>query len=347
MTLPLRVALIGYGKAGRLLHAPLIGVEPGLDLVAVVTGNPGRAASARADRPGVHVVDRVERLWEHASELDLVVVATANVAHESLAVAALERGLHVVVDKPLARNAAAARGLVALAASHGRQLHVFMNRRWDSDFLTVRSVVEAGDLGAVHRVESRFERWRPSTRGMWRESAEPAQMGGLLYDLGPHLVDQLLLLLGPVESVYCELGSRRDPNTADDDVFVALTHESGVISHAWASSLAAHQGPRWRLLGSRGAFVVDGLDSQEARLASGELPGPGWGQEPQERWGSLLPQGTLVPAQPGEWPRFYEGVVAAVAAQGSPPVSAADAVRALEVLDAARESARTGAVTLI
>jgi scyllo-inositol 2-dehydrogenase (NADP+) len=344
MSPDLSVALVGYGLAGRVFHAPLIEATPGLRLATVVTSNEQRVAQVNADLPGTEVIGDVAAVWHDADEYDLVVVATANVAHEPLARAALEHGLNVLVDKPLAKDVHAARALVDLAGRHHRQLHVFQNRRWDSDFRTMRALVEDGALGRVHRFESRFERWRPEPVGAWRESAEAAEMGGLLYDLGAHLVDQAVQLLGPVESVYAEMRPVRDPDAADDDTFVALRHHSQAVTHLWASSVAAHLGPRLRVLGSRGAYVVDGLDSQESRLRAGERPGPGWGEEPPEHWGRLLPSGEVIPSLPGAWPDYYRAVERSLRGAGHPPVEIDGVLSAIAVLDAARESASRGCV---
>lgn len=344
MSTDLRVALVGYGLAGRSFHAPLIETTPGLTLASVVTSDDERAAQVRADLPGTEVIGHVTSVWHDADEYDLVVVATANVAHEPLASAALDHGLNVLVDKPLARDRHAARALVDLARRHHRQLHVFQNRRWDSDFRTLRALVEDGALGRVHRFESRFERWRPEPAGVWRESADPADMGGLLYDLGAHLVDQAIQLLGPVEAVYAEMRSVRDPDAADDDTFVALQHHSSAVTHIWASAVAAHLGPRLRALGSRGGYVVAGLDSQESRLRAGERPAPGWGEEPPERWGRLLPSGNVIPSLPGAWPDYYSAVERSLRGLGHPPVDLDGVLSSIAVLDAARESASRGSV---
>jgi predicted dehydrogenase len=339
-----RVALLGYGLAGRVFHGPLIDVEPTLRLTTIVTSDASRAAQAAQAHPHATVVPSAQAVWDAADEYDLVVVATPNVAHRPQAEAALRHGLPVVVDKPLAADTESARAIVELAASVGRQLHVFQNRRLDSDVRTVRALLEEGRLGHVHRLESRFERWRPQPSHAWRESADPADGGGLLLDLGSHLVDQALVLLGPAVAVYAEARSRRDPQGADDDVFVALHHRSGAVSHLWASALAGQQGPRFRVLGSQGAYVVEHLDSQEQRLAAGERPGPGWGLEPEQHWGRLYPSGEVVPTLPGAWPEFYARVAASLRGEAPPPVEPASVLATMLVLDAARASARTGQV---
>ena len=195
----------------------------------------------------------------------------------------------------------------------------------------------------MHRYESRFERWRPRPRpGAWREETPPERGGGVLLDLGAHLVDQALRLFGPVRDVYGEVAARRG-GAADDDSFVALRHESGVESHLWASSVAAAPGPRLRVLGGEGAYVVDGVDGQEAALAAGERPRPGepWGREPPQRWGRLVvgDASEPVPSEPGDWPRFYAELEAALRDGAPPPVDPADAVTVLELLERARRSA--------
>jgi predicted dehydrogenase len=208
--------------------------------------------------------------------------------------------------------------------------------------------VDEGELGEVVRLESRFERWRPEVRpGAWRERAAPEEGGGLLLDLGSHLIDQALVLLGPVEAVYAELDRRRSGAGADDDAFVALRHRSGARSHLWMSHAAGQGGSRFRVQGSRAAWVKHGLDVQEAALRAGAVPGgPGWGEEPPERWGLLGAGAELrpVPTEPGDYPRFYSALVRAIREGGPPPVSAGEAVAGLAVIEAARESARTGDV---
>jgi scyllo-inositol 2-dehydrogenase (NADP+) len=338
----LGVALLGYGLAGAVFHAPLIASVPGLRLAVVVTSNPERAARATREHPGVVVLDAAEQVWEQAGELDLVVVATPNRTHAPLALAAMEAGLPVVVDKPMAVDAAEGQALVDRARARGLLLTVFQNRRWDGDLLTVRRLLDEGALGRVWRFESRFERWRPTPKTGWRETGGPEDAGGMLNDLGSHVVDQALHLFGPASLVYGELDRRRPGMRVDDDAFVALTHTSGVRSHLWMSSVAAQLGPRLRVLGDRAAYVKHGLDGQEEALRAGRRPdGPGWGEEPPDRWGLLgtEEQARPVPTEPGAYQRFYEGLVTALRDQAPPPVEPADAVAALRVLDAARRSA--------
>ncbi|MET7937747.1 Gfo/Idh/MocA family oxidoreductase [Streptomyces sp. NPDC005322] len=347
---PARVGLIGYGLAGSVFHAPLIAATEGLVLDTIVTSSPERQRQARAEHPDVRLADSADELWGRADELDLIVIASPNRTHVPLARAALEAGLPVVVDKPLAATAAEAEELAALADARGLLLSVFQNRRWDNDFLTLRKLMADGALGEVQRFESRFERWRPQLKGGWRESGDPAEAGGLLYDLGSHLVDQALTLFGPVVSVYAEVDVRRPGAQTDDDTFVALTHANGVRSHLWMSAITAQLGPRFRVLGSQAGYVKYGLDPQEAALREGLRPGAPaaepWGAEPESTWGRLgagesplTGGGVPVPTLPGDYPAYYAAIATALREGTPPPVTAAEAAAALRVLEAARQSA--------
>ncbi|MEU5833344.1 Gfo/Idh/MocA family oxidoreductase [Streptomyces diacarni] len=348
---PLRVGLLGFGLAGSVFHAPLIATTPGLALDTVVTSDPERRERAReAGSPGdeVRTLPSADDLFADPDGLDLVVVATPNRTHVRLAHHALDAGLPVVVDKPLAPTAAEARELAAKAEAKGLLLAPFQNRRWDNDFLTLRSLLAEDALGEVHRFESRFERWRPLPKGGWRESGDPQEVGGLLYDLGSHLVDQALTLFGPAASVYAEADVRRPGAEADDDTFIALTHESGVHSHLWMSATASRLGPRFRVLGSRAGYVKYGLDPQENALREGARPAEGapWGVEPQDAWGTLgaLEDTRAVPTLDGDYPAFYDAIATALREGTPPPVTAHEAAAALQVLETARSFTRARTV---
>lgn len=334
------VALIGYGVAGEVFHAPLISTTSGLRLATVVTGDPHRAGRA-ATRYDVPVLARAEELWSRGG-VGLVVVAAPNAAHVPLARQALDAGVPVVLDKPLAATAQAARDVVQAAAAAGVMLSVFQNRRWDGDLLTVRRLLAEGRLAGVTRFESRFERWRPAPKPGWRESGGPEDGGGLLLDLGSHLVDQALLLFGPVATVYAELDRRRPGVAVEDDVLISLRHRSGVRSQLWMSAVAALGGPRFRVLGASGGYVKYGLDGQEEALRAGRGPTePDWGAEPPSAWGRFGTdaESAVVPTERGDYPAFYAGMVAALRDGVPPPVDPADALVGLEILDAARRSA--------
>ncbi len=344
----IRVGLIGYGLAGAVFHAPLIGSTPGMALHSVVTSDPERQAQAKARDPDIRIHDRVDPLWERPGDLDLVVVATPNRFHVPLGIAALEAGLPVVIDKPMAPTADEGRRLIAAAEERGLLLSVFQNRRWDGDFLTVRKLLSEDALGPVVRFESRFNRWRPALqRGAWRERGDPEEAGGLLFDLGSHLIDQAVQLFGPPLSVYAEVDRRRAGAEVDDDVFVALRHGHGVRSHLWMSVLAAIPGPRMRVLGLQAAYEKHGLDGQEEALDEGSRPDdPAWGREPPERWGRLSTgdDARTVETEPGAYAEFYRRVGGSLRDGEPPPVDPEDAVAVLEIIGAAFESARTGHV---
>ncbi|MFE6195627.1 Gfo/Idh/MocA family oxidoreductase [Streptomyces sp. NPDC057838] len=350
----LRVGLVGYGLAGSVFHAPLIAATEGLVLDTVVTSNPERQQQARAEFPDVRLAASPDELFARAAELDLIVVASPNKTHVPLATTALEAGLPVVVDKPVAGTAAEARALAALAEERGLLLSVFQNRRWDNDFLTLRKLLAEGELGDVWRFESRFERWRPKPKGGWRESGDPAEIGGLLYDLGSHVVDQALVLFGPATAVYAETDVRRPGAETDDDTFIALTHASGVRSHLYVSATTAQLGPRFRVLGSRAGYVKYGLDPQEAALREGRRPGADWGVEPESLWGRVgsgespvTGGGRTEPTLPGDYPAYYAAVAQALLAGAPNPVTALEAAAALDVLEAARRSAREKTVVTL
>jgi scyllo-inositol 2-dehydrogenase (NADP+) len=343
---PIRTAVIGYGLAGSVFHAPLIAATEGLVLTAVVTGHPQRADAARERYPDVRVVPTAEALLADPGDLDLVVVAAPNSRHVPLGLDALDAGLPVVIDKPVAATVAQAARLRDTAAAKNLLVSVFHNRRWDGDARTVRKLLDDGDLGTVHRFESRYERWRPQIKaGVWRERPEPEQAGGLLYDLGSHLIDQALVLFGPARSVYAEVARVRPGALVDDDVFIALTHTGGTRSHLWASSTAADLGPRFRVLGSAGAYVKCGMDVQEDALRAGGSPAdPGWGEEPQAAWGRYgTPGQTIrVPTLPGAYQAYYAGVRDALRGEAPPPVTIEQAIDVQAVIEAAQRSARDG-----
>ncbi len=338
----LRVALIGYGLGGEAFHAPLIACTPGMQLATVVTTDPERRARVARAYPRARLEDSPAAVWQRAREHDLVVITTSNRSHVPLALDALAAGLSVVVDKPFAATPADARRVIEEARRRGKLAIPYHNRRWDSELLTVKRLLAEGVLGEVFRFESRLERWRPVPKEGWRELAAPEEAGGLLYDLGSHLIDQALHAFGPVTHVYAELDRRRPGVLVDDDVHLALTHASGVHSHLAATVISAIHTARIRVLGSKAAYCQMHLDAQEEALRAGHTPREaGWGEVAPERWGLLGVGADARPvrSEPGAYHRFYEGVVAAVRDGAPPPVDPADAVRGLEIIEAAQRSA--------
>ena len=347
-TAPIHVAVVGFGLAGAVFHAPLIASTPGMELGSVVTSDPERQARARKEYQDVAVLAELTDLWAAASDHDLVVIGTPNRFHVPIALRALEEGLHVVIDKPMAPTAAEGRKVVADAKARGLLLTVFQNRRWDGDFLTLRRLLDEGALGDVVRFESRFERWRPAVRpDAWRERSEAQEAGGLLFDLGAHLIDQAVQLFGPPTRVYAEVDRSRPGAEVDDDTFVALEHAKGVRSHLWMNVLAAIRDPRMRVLGLTGTYEKYGLDVQEEALANGIRPGdPDWGLERADAWGRLVTVDgeRTVETEAGAYEKFYAGVVEAVRSSGPPPVDPLGSVEVLRIIEAAFDSARSGSV---
>ncbi|WP_266160636.1 oxidoreductase [Dyella silvatica] len=342
MAAPTRIALIGYGFVGKTFHAPLIAAVDGLELTVVASRD---ADKVHADLPAVEVIADAYRAVadEH---VDLVVIASPNDTHAPLARAALEAGKHVVVDKPFTLDLAAARELAALAARHGRVLSVFQNRRWDSDYLGVRQVIEQGLLGRLAHVESHFDRFRPEPRVRWRESAGAG--GGLWYDLGPHLIDQALQLFGLPQRIQAHMAIQRDGGQATDWAQVLLDYGSlRVILHA--SMLVAGGGARFILHGSRGSLLKPLADRQEAQLLAGVRPGAaGWGEDPDDMlFYDGSGQVSRLPTPAGDQRRYYAMLRDALCGQGANPVSPLQAITVMAVLEAAIEAATSGrSVTL-
>lgn len=334
MSRPLRVGVVGYGLGGRTFHVP-VARAAGLEISHVATSNPQRVAQVRAEVPEARIVASLAELLAESDPPDVVVLTSPSGLHAEQAHEVIDAGLPVIVDKPLATDAASARHVVEHAERAEVPLTVYQNRRWDDEQRTLRAVLTAGDLGQVHRFERRWERWRPEPLDRWKEN-DPVG-GGLLLDLGTHLVDAAVELFGPVARVYAEV--RGVKSTADDDVFLALTHRSGVASHLTASGLAGAPGPRTRVLGDRGAFLVTSFEGEESPfsvLDRGVTGDGGWLVHGAE----LSP----VPTAPGEHADFYRGVQAWLRDGAPAPVDPWDAVRTARVLDAARESARLGQV---
>ncbi len=339
LTTPVRFGLVGYGFGGRWFHAPLLAAAPECAVLGVVTSSAERRALVEQDSPGRATFGSLEELARAGAEA--VAISTPAATHSELTDQALELGLAVVCDKPFALDAASARRSVQLAERLGLALSPYQNRRWDSDFLTVRRLAADGRLGDIVRFESRFERLAP-------DDGPGTSGGGTLLDFGSHLVDQALILLGPVDAVYAEWRLRE--NGLDDDVFLALRHANGARSHLWGSWSQSAPGPRFRVTGTIGSYVNRTLmDVQEDLLLAGHTPGTlraEWGAEPAKRWGRVYrgDDGETVPTEHGAWDTFYPSFARAVRGLGPLPVDPWDAVASATVLDAARRSATEGVV---
>lgn len=329
---PVRIGLIGYGYAGRVFHAPLIAGTEGVELVAVASSRPAAVHAALGDV----VVEPTPEALITRSDIDLVVVATPNDTHAPLALAAIAAGKHVVVDKPFALTLDEARTVVDAAERAERVLAVFHNRRWDSDYLSIKAAIARGDVGEVVHFESHFDRFRPQVRDRWRERAEGG--GGIWYDLGPHLIDQALQLFGLPEAVEASLAALRPGARADDWAHAVLHYPTRrVILHA--SMLVAGGAARFTIHGTTGTLVKQSADQQEAQLLAGiAAGGPGWGADDDP---IILHDGAnsrSIAANPGDQRVFYSDVADAIHGRGCNPVPPVQALAVMAVVEAGRRS---------
>lgn len=345
MTARIKVGLIGYGMAGRVFHAPLIRAAPTLDLVAIATS---RAKEVATLDPAIACMEAGTMLADPA--IDLVVIATPSATHAALAAEALRAGKHVVVDKPFALSLAEARDLARLAHTHGRQLTVFHNRRFDSDFLSIRAAIEEGSIGRVTHFESHFDRFRPEVRDRWREDGSPGS--GVWFDLGPHLVDQALALFGRPLAVSADIAALRPGSAADDWAHVVLRYEGmRAVLHASLNAPDGESGgsPRFAVHGSGGSLIKRRLDPQEAQLIAGLRPGEeGWGVdhdplEIHDGAGGVTPR----PAATGRQELYYAELGAALLTGAALPIPLEEAVAVQEVVEAALLSAQQDRVVAL
>ena len=333
----MRVGIAGYGLAGRYFHAPLL-KGCGYDVVVIQTSNAERAAHAVADFPNVKVVATIEELVAH--ELDLVVVASANVVHSQQAHAAISAGIPVVIDKPMGRTYAETAEIISAGERAGIPVSTFFNRRWDSDALTIKKVLASGVLGTIHRMDSRFERFRPELNTKsWRENMSAADGGGQLLDLQPHLISTALDWFGNAELVTSTVRAIR--GGADDDAVLVLKHDSGVLSILSASAVVGAPGPRVRILGSKGALVINDLDPQEELLRSGKIPTGGKWDVPTKST-TFIYRGSEVEeivGEDGNYAMFYTLVAGAIEGKNPWPIPNEDALLVASLIDQARENA--------
>lgn len=336
----MRIGLVGYGTGGRHFHAPFMAAAEDVELVGVVARAQTTVAAVQADLPGVATYPSLSAMIA-AGGLDAVTITTPPQTRRELVLEAIAAGLHVIADKPFAPSAEAARELDAAARAKRVILGVFHNRRWDSDMLTLRKVVQDGRLGRLWRVHSRMDFDDPAT-------LEAGPTGGLLRDLGSHLVDQMLWLLGPVQTVDAQLDMVDRPDGRTDAGFtITLRHAPGIHSHLSASKLNHIAARELRAYGDAGSYVSSGTDVQAQSIFSGQRPindMANWGFEPKANWGVLrtIAGEERVPSEQGRYHDYYAAFARTVRKGGAPPVTAAEAIQALAVLDAVRLSALEG-----
>ncbi|NWL31905.1 Gfo/Idh/MocA family protein [Paenarthrobacter nitroguajacolicus] len=341
---PIRTAVAGFGLSGSVFHAPFIASNPAYELAVIATSDEARQTKAKERYPATQIVNTPQDILARADQLDLVVLGTPPATHFPLAKAALEAGLDVVVDKPFTVRSAEGEELIQLAAKLGRVLTVYQNRRWDGDSLTVKKLLDAGTLGTVTRFEVGMERWAPEIAKAWKASATAEDGGGVLFDLGTHVLDLTLRFFGPATVTFAEITARRPQESADDDVFLALQHESGVVSHVTINLNSHLHGPRFRVLGTEGGFVKFGTDPQEPYVLGGGLPTDAeYGVEPPENHGTFEANGqrTTIPTERGAYPEFYRMLAEKLDGGGTAsalpvPVDPADSVAVLKLIEQAR-----------
>lgn len=331
----LRVGIAGYGLAGRYFHAPLL-KGCGYEIAAILTSNPTRTAHALEDFPHTVVVPTMLELV--SQNLDLIVVASANIVHAQQAIAALQAGIPTVVDKPMGRDFSETKKIIDVATQCGVPLSTFFNRRWDSDALTIKKVLASGVLGEIHRMDSRFERFRPEVNTQsWRENMSAEDGGGQLLDLQPHLISTALDWFGNAQLVTATVKSIR--GAADDDAVLVLAHDNGVTSYLSASAVVGAPGPRIRILGSQGALVINDLDPQEGLLRAGKFPAGGFWNEPTTSMAHIHRGDQIeeIIGEPGNYAMFYLAVASAITNGTAWPIPNDDALLVAQIIDQARK----------
>lgn len=335
-----RIGVVGYGTGGQHFHAPFIVAAKGVELAGVVARAPATVAKVREDYPAVPVYASLTDMIA-AGVCDAVTITTPPQTRQALVLEAIEAGLHVVADKPFAPNAEKAMELDAAAKAKGVVLSVFQNRRLDADMQTLKKVIDDGRIGKVWRVHSRMDFDDPAT-------LERGPTGGLLRDLGSHLVDQMLWLLGPAVAVDAQMDFVDFPEGKTDATFyITIRHQGGAHSHISASKLNHLNCREFRAYGDKGGYVSQGTDAQATAIFAGKRPVDdleGWGYEPESNWGTLYDDAgeTRIPSEQGRYHDYYEAFAKAIEEGGEPPVPAAVGARTLAVLDAARQSAEEG-----
>ncbi len=331
----LKVGIAGYGLAGRSFHAPIL-AGTNFEVTAVLTTNDVRKRHAKEDFPTVKIVSTIEELC--AQDLDLIVIASGNQVHLSQALTAINAGIPTVVDKPMGINVAQTREILDAADSAGVAVTTYFNRKWDSDILTLKRVIRDGQIGRVIRMDSRFERFRAQLNPQsWRENNSPEDGGGLLLDLMPHLISTAIECFGPANLKSSSIRSVR--GGADDDCVLVLAHETGVESILSASAVVGAPGPRLRVIGSEGAFVVNELDPQEALLRAGKAPKDGkWEEDTSSQ--AFIHRGDSVEefkTDPGNYASFYSLVHEAIVNKTAMPISPEEILAVAQIIDKARE----------
>jgi scyllo-inositol 2-dehydrogenase (NADP+) len=334
----IQVGLVGFGFSGQVFHAPLLEVLEGYTIRKVLSSNPDKVKSQLGD---VEVVSNMEQLLADPL-IDLVIITTPNELHFPQAKAALLAGKHVVLEKPMVNTVAEAEQLVAIAEKEQRMLSIYQNRRWDNDFLTIKQLLAENKLGKLHTYEAHFDRYRPTVVNRWREQEKPGS--GMLFDLGSHLIDQVLHLFGPPQFVQADVIAQRAGAVVDDYFHVTLGYDH-LRAILRSSSLVPAHDLRYILHGSKGSFIKYGIDSQEAALIAGEKPiGEQWGSDVPEKYGQLTVykdgqfSTEVVPTVSGSYVAYYQAVYDHLVSGAPCPVPAKEGLLTIKVIEAALTS---------
>lgn len=341
----IQTAIVGFGLSGRVFHAPFLNVHPGFRLKKVVERF---SDNARAIYPDVEIVRNHLDLLKDP-ELDLVVITTPNIYHFDLAREFLEAGKHVVVEKPFTTSSAEADELIRISEKSGRKIFVYHNRRWDGDFKTVQQVVYNGHLGQLLNYEAHFDRFAPGPRrSAWRD--QPLPGGGVLFDLGSHLIDQALVLFGMPQAVFADIRSQRDDSRIDDYFEVWLMYEE-LKATLKAGVFVKEPGPKYILHGRKGSFIKYGTDPQEELLKHGHMPeGEDWGSDNPDDWGLLHTEINTqvfygnIETERGNYMEFYDNVHGVIVRGNSQAITPDEARNVIRIIELAFESKRLGAV---
>jgi predicted dehydrogenase len=355
----IRVGVVGFGLAGRIFHAAVINAVEGLELAAIVARSGSAASEAY---PHVPVVRSVDALLSDRS-IRVIIVATPNDTHAPIARQCLLADRDVVIDKPFALSSAEAAELIQLARARKRLLSVYQSRRWDGDFKTVGAILKSGELGKLVQFESHMDRFRPEPNlGRWREDGSPG--GGILLDLGSHLVDQALVWFGLPEAVWADVRIEREGGRVDDAFDLWLHYaartaspdppnvsNNGLVAWLRATCVSRSPGPRFTLNGMQGTFRKFGIDPQEDRLRAGDLfQSHPWGIEPEDQWGTLTTDAggksvsRRIPTEPGDYRGFYANLRDTILGTATLAVTPEQAWQTMRVLEMARESSQARSV---
>lgn len=334
----IKTAIVGFGMSAKTFHIPFIRQSSDFKLVAISTS---QSAQAQVAFPHATIYANAFDMIRDA-DVDLVIITSPNAVHYELALACLEANHNVVVEKPFVTNIEDGMALMRLAKEKGLALSVFQNRRWDGDFLTVRSLIQGRLLGKMRSFESHFDRFRPTIRDRWREQKGVGT--GIWYDLGPHLIDQSLSLFGLPTSVTARCIALRNKESVCDYFHVQLHYAMGdVILHS--SPYAAGPNMRFHIQGTQGTYIKYGLDPQEERLAKGQMPtSPEWSQESKEAFGTLYTENGKqpIPTLPGAYQNFYTAMAAAIQSGSAVPVDPWDAILGIYIIQLAEQSSASG-----